>query len=76
MPDQFNERYENQLRELAINRIQSGNFKVFDKDARIITRVDIRGKTNCLVIINKEGETLVFDPHFEIALKNALGFKR
>jgi hypothetical protein len=71
----LNEKYEKQIRELAENRIITNNFKVFDKDARIVTRREIEGLGNCLVMINRAGETIVIDQHFEIALRNALGKK-
>lgn len=69
--EKYNEKYEKQLYELALNRIESGNYKVFDEDARVITRTEIEGK-KCLVIANREGETVVIDGHFEKALRAAL----
>ena len=71
----INEKYdakkEHQLQLLAENRIQNGQYKIFDHSARVITRKKIDGE-NCLVIINREGETIVITTKFENVLKNAI----
>ena len=71
MKEKYDAKKEKQLRLLAENRIQSGQYKIFDHNARIITRKKIDGR-NCLVIINGEGETVVITPEFEIVLRNVL----
>ena len=38
MKEKCDERYENQLRELALNRFKTGNYKMCDDRARVITR--------------------------------------
>jgi hypothetical protein len=72
MPNEkYDEKKEHQIRLLAENRIQSGQYKIFDHNARVITRKKIDGK-NCLVLINGEGETIVITPEFEVVLSNAI----
>jgi len=69
--EKYDENKEHQLRILAENRIQSGQYKIFDHNARVITRKNIDG-INCLLIINGESEIVVITPDFEIVLRNAL----
>lgn len=65
---------------LARDRVKSGNYKVFDYQARVVTRDQFpdlveKGRTyieRCLVITNSEGETIVITREFEVILKNAL----
>ena len=71
MEEKYDERKEHQLRLLAENRLESGQFKIFDHNARVITRKKIDGR-DCLVIINGEGETIVITPDFEMVLRNAI----
>lgn len=71
MKEKYNPKYDHQIKELAENRIKSGQYKIFDHNARVITRKKIDGKS-CLVIINGEAETIVITPEFEIVLGNAL----
>jgi len=67
MKEKYNQKYEDQIRKLAADRFDKKNFRVFDHNARIIKRVNIpelvnQGKTahtNCLVIVNGEGERLL-----------------
>lgn len=67
MKEKYAEKKENQLRLLAENRIESGQYTIFDHNARVITRKKIDGE-NCLVIINSEGETIVITLNLEIVL--------
>ena len=69
--EKYDEKKVHQLRILAENRIQSGQYKIFDQTARVITRKKIDGR-DCLVIINGEGETIVITPDFEMVLRNAI----
>jgi hypothetical protein len=80
MKEKYNQKYENQIVLLASERAQSGNYKVFDYQARVVKR-DIfpelveKGKTdaeNCLVAINSEGATIVITREFKTILRNAL----
>ena len=65
---------------MAQNKVQSGNYKVFDYQARVITRDDFpdlaeKGRSDfesCLVICNRDGETIVITREFERILANAL----
>ena len=72
--EKYDEKKEHQLRLLAENRIQNGQYKIFDHDARVITRKKIDDKS-CLVIINGEGETIVITPDFEMVLRNAINMQ-
>lgn len=83
MQDKFDRKYENQIVLMAETKVKSGNFKVFDNFARVIKR-DIfpelarQGRTGdekCLVIINREGETIVLTDEFERILYAALESK-
>jgi hypothetical protein len=85
MPDErYDPKYEHRIRELAENRLKTGNYKVFDSRARIITRrafpeLKDAGSTQderCLVIINAAGETIVITAEFELALRGALSVKK
>lgn len=78
MKEKYIEKYEQQIRELAENRIKTNQYKVFDNSARVIKRARFpelveQGKSddeNCLVIINGEGETIVLTSEFEFILMN------
>ncbi|HEX8288270.1 MAG TPA: hypothetical protein VF556_09750 [Pyrinomonadaceae bacterium] len=80
MKEKYNQRYENQIALLARDRVKTGNYKVFDFQARVITRDQFpdlveKGRTDierCLVITNSEGETIVITREFEAILRNAL----
>jgi hypothetical protein len=80
MKEKYNDQYENKIILLAESKIKSGNFKVFDNFARVIKRDKFpelveQEKTDnesCLVIINREGETIVITPFFEVVLRNAV----
>lgn len=75
----YDDRYEKQIILLAEERIKTGKYKVFDRQARVITRKNLpelaaAGKTedeNCLVIANQDGETIVITKEFEQILFNA-----
>lgn len=71
MEEKYDAKKEHQLQILAENRIQSGQYKIFDHKARVVTRKRIDGK-NCLVIINGEGETIFITEEFEMARRNAI----
>ena len=80
MNGKHSQKHENQIILLASDRVESGNYKVFDYQARIVTRESFpelieKGKTEierCLVITNSEGETVVITREFEAMLRNAL----
>lgn len=80
MDNKYNESYEHKIVLLAQNRVEKGNFKVFDNDARVITKKDFpqlveTGKSDsasCLVICNRDGETVVITQEFSKILFNAL----
>jgi hypothetical protein len=80
MQEKYDDNYENKIVLLAENKIKSGRYKVFDHLARVISRECFpelvnQGKTDdesCLIITNKEGETLVITQEFEHILFNAL----
>lgn len=79
MKEKYNQTYENQIVLLARDRAKTGNYKVFDYQARVVTRDSFpelveKGKTDierCLVITNSEGETIVITREFEAILRNA-----
>ena len=80
MKEKYNQKYENQIAQLDSGRVKTGNYKVFDYQARVITRDSFpelieKGKTeieNCLVVINSDGETVVITRELEAILRNAL----
>jgi hypothetical protein len=83
MQEKYDQKYEDRIVLLAAERVKNGKYKIFDYQARVITRerfpefVD-RGQSDnesCLVIINKEGETIVITQEFEHILRNALSAK-
>ena len=69
----MDEKLEKRFEQLAENRIASRNYKLFDKNSRVIKRqrlaeLKLSGKTEndlCLVIINAEGETIILTEEFE-----------
>lgn len=80
MQEKYDERYEKQIVLLTGFKIGTGNVKVFDSQARVIIRAHLpayveKGLTkheNCLVIANREGETMVITEEFERVLYNAI----
>lgn len=60
MDDKLEKRFE----QLAENRISSKNYKVFDKNSRVVKRQRINDDL-CLVILNAEGEAIVLTEEFE-----------
>jgi len=80
MKNKYNQQYENQIVLLAQNKVESGHYKIFDNDARVITKRDFpevveSGKSDfesCLIICNREGETVVITKEFSRILYNAL----
>ena len=73
MDHKYDEHLEDQFEKLAEERLAEMKYKVFDKDARIIKRdkfydLKLENRTddeNCLVIISKEGETIVLTTEIE-----------
>ena len=80
MKIKYNQEFENKIILLAQNKIESGHYKVFDFDARVITKRNFpelvqTGKSDfesCLIIANREGETIVITKEFSRILYNAL----
>ncbi len=80
MDEKFDSKYEHQIHQLAQNRIETGNYKVFDYRARVITKTGFTDLVEsertddrtCLVITNADGETVVITKEFGLALFNAL----
>lgn len=80
MQKKFDQAYEDKIILLAENKLESGHYKVFDDDARVVKRhrlpeLPATGKTHdstCLVITNREGETIVLTQEFEHILYNIL----
>jgi hypothetical protein len=80
MKNKYNQQYENQIVFMAQNKVESGNYKIFDNDARVITKRNFselveQGKSDfesCLIIANREGETVVITREFSRILFNAL----
>ena len=80
MNNKYNQQYENQIILLAQNKVESGHYKIFDKDARVITKRNFpevvesvkSDYESCLIICNREGETVVMTKEFSRILFNAL----
>ncbi len=80
MKNKYNQQYENQIVLLAQNKVESGHYKIFDNDARVITKGNFpevveSGKSDyesCLIICNREGEAVVITKEFSRILINAL----
>jgi len=79
--NKYDQNYENKIVLLAQEeRLEKGKYKVFDNDARVITRRDFpelvrKGKTDvesCLIIANSHGETIVITKEFSRILFNSL----
>ena len=80
MENKYNQKYENQIILPAQNKVESGHYKIFDNDARVITKGNFpevveSGKSDsesCLIICNREGDTIVITQEFSHILFNAL----
>ncbi len=80
MKNKYNQKYENQIILLAQNNVESGHYKIFDNDAQVISKRNFpevveSGKSDyesCLIICNREGETVVVTKEFLRILFNAL----
>jgi hypothetical protein len=80
MENKYNQKYENQIVLLAQNKVESGHYKIFDNDARVITKRNFpevveSGKSDyesCLIVCNREGETIIITQEFSQILFNAL----
>jgi hypothetical protein len=80
MHEKLDENYERKIRQLAQNRIDTGNFKLFDYRARAVSKITFpefveAGKTQdetCLIITNADGETIALTKEFARILFNAL----
>ncbi len=80
MKNKYNSQYENQIILLAQNKVESGHYKIFDNDARVITKRNFfevveSGKSDyesSLIICNREGETIVMTIEFSRVLFNVL----
>jgi hypothetical protein len=80
MKNKYNQKYENQIILLAQSKVESGHYKIFDNDARVITKRNFpevveSGKSDyesCLIICNRGGETVVITKEFSRILFNAL----
>ncbi len=80
MNNKYNQQYENQIVLLAQNKVESGHYKIFDNDARVITKRNFpefveSGKSDyesCLIVCNREGETIVMTKEFSRILFKAL----
>lgn len=80
MEEKYNPKYESQIMEMAKNRLGAKTYKVFDYQARIFTREYLpelkeQGRTDneqCLIIVNKDGDTIAITQEFEKILFNVL----
>lgn len=80
MNEKYNAQYEKQIVLMAENKVRAGKIEVFDYLARIIksekfpqlVRQGTTDNENCLVIANRDGETIVLTEEFQITLYNAL----
>ena len=80
MDNKYNQKYENQIVLLAQKKVESRHYIIFDNDARVITKRNFpevveSGKSDyesCLIICNREGETIVITKEFSRILFNAL----
>ena len=80
MKNKYNQKYENQITLLVQSKVESGHYKIFDNDARVITKRNFpevveSGKSDyesCLIICNREGEAVVMTKEFSRILFNAL----
>jgi hypothetical protein len=80
MDNKYNQKYENQIVLPAQNKVESGHYKIFDNDARVITKRNFpevveTGKSDSesgLIICNRVGETIVITQEFSRILFNAL----
>jgi hypothetical protein len=80
MDEKYDSNFERKIKLLSEQNIVEKKYKVFDHNARIITRTSIpelveRGKTenqSCLVITNSNGETILITKEFEFALFQSL----
>ena len=80
MKNKYNQKYENQIILLAQNKVESGHYKIFANDARVVTKRNFpevveSGKSDyesCLIICNREGETIIITQEFLRILFNAL----
>ena len=80
MKNKYNQQYENQIILLAQNKVESGHYKIFDNDVRVITKrnfpevVELRKSDyeSCLIVCNREGETFVTTKEFSRILFHAL----
>ena len=80
MNNKYNQQYENQIVLLAQNKVESGQYKIFDNVARVITKRNFpevvkSGKSDsesCLIVCNREDETIVMTKEFSRILFNAL----
>ena len=80
MDNKYNQKYENQIVLPAQNKVESGHYKIFDNDARVITKRNFpevveSGKSDyesCLIVCNREGETVVITKEFSRNMFNAL----
>ena len=80
MDEKYNPKYESQIKDLANNRLRTKTYKVFDYNARIVKRIKMielkeQGRTDseqCLIIVNKDGDTMAITQEFEKVLFNAL----
>ena len=80
MKNKYNQKYENQIILLAQNKVESGHYKIFANDSRVVTKRNFpevveSGKSDyesCLIICNREGETIIITQEFSRILFNAL----
>ena len=68
----MDDKHNRKIYESVFDRIKTGDYKIFDKHAKVVTRSDIDNRGTCLVIANADGETFIIDADFENVLRTAL----
>jgi hypothetical protein len=58
-------KYERQIQDLALRKVKTGAYKIFDENERIIGRERVDG-ISYLVLANKDGEVILIDESFDI----------
>lgn len=80
MKEKYDPRYEDQIAKLTQDNLLNKKYKVFDAKARAVIRRRIVGlieegnekESTCLVLTNRNGETIVLTEDFELMLYNVL----